>query len=170
MWTNLPALATAVLAVLPATSAFQLPASYKGPKSIADYRKACPYHHPAPDHRNKVYIRASKNDTDDISAEFYAGLQKANHGGTLVLPEGKTFVIGKKLDLTFLDNVQVQLDGKILVCNIYLQLVAGMNLTCRSSPIISPTGRITISTIPSRSLLLSGNGVEKILRFSALEL
>jgi hypothetical protein len=118
MWGNLPVLATAILAILPSvTSAAGFPASYKGPKSVNEFRKHHPYHHPV-DSRRKVYIRSSKNDTDDISADFYAGLKKANHGGTLVLPKGKTFVIGKKLDLTFLNNVQVQLDGEILVCHL----------------------------------------------------
>lgn len=65
-------------------------------------------------HRHKVHIRASANDTDDISQDFLQGLKKANHGGTLVLKEGKTYVIGKKLDLTFLCDVHVQLDGEIL--------------------------------------------------------
>jgi galacturan 1,4-alpha-galacturonidase len=91
-----------------------LDASYRGPRSVNEYRHHFPYHHPPANKRPKVHIRASKNDTDDISAEFLKGLRKANHGGTLVLPEGKTFVIGKKLDLTFLNDIEVQLDGKIL--------------------------------------------------------
>ncbi len=65
--------------------------------------------------RKKTTIRASQSDTDDISAEFLAGLQKANNGGLLVLEKGKKYVIGKKLDLTFLNNVYVRLDGEILV-------------------------------------------------------
>lgn len=88
---------------------------YNGPKDCDAWRQQYPYHHPPPDHRRKVYIRASVNDTDDISGDFYSGLKRANHGGTLVLPKGKKFVIGKKLDLTFLDDIQVQLDGEIKV-------------------------------------------------------
>jgi galacturan 1,4-alpha-galacturonidase len=88
---------------------------YNGPKSCDEFRVHHPYHPPPENHRPKVYIRASKNDTDDISAEFYAGLKKANHGGTLVLPKGQKFVIGKKLDLTFLNNIEVNLEGTILV-------------------------------------------------------
>ena len=65
-------------------------------------------------HRHKVHIRASANETDDISQDFLKGLKKANHGGTLVLKEGETYVIGQKLDLTFLCDVHVQLDGEIL--------------------------------------------------------
>lgn len=32
-----------------------------------------------------------------------------------MLKKGKTYVLGKKLDLTFLDDIVVQLDGQILV-------------------------------------------------------
>ncbi len=91
---------------------------YHGPKSIQDFRKHHPYQYPPKNHRPKIYIRSSKNDTDDISAEFYRGLKRANHGGTLVLPKGQTFVIGKKLDLTFLKNVEVNLEGTILVVSV----------------------------------------------------
>ena len=89
--------------------------TYNGPKSPSEFRDHHPYHHPATNHRPKIHIRASKNATDDISAEFLKGLKKANNGGTLVLPKGKVFVIGKKLDLTFLNNVQVNLEGTIKV-------------------------------------------------------
>lgn len=126
MHLNLPVLVSALLLALPEVLAN---GHYHGPKSPAQYRKHHPYHHPPPDHRPKVYIRDSKSDSDDISAEFYAGLKKANHGGTLVLPEGKTFVIGKKLDLTFLDDVQVQLDGKILVRDVELRQLVTLKLT-----------------------------------------
>ncbi|RBR05483.1 hypothetical protein FVER53590_30008 [Fusarium verticillioides] len=37
-----------------------------------------------------VRIRASKNDTDDVSDEFKMGVRKANGGGTLHLAKGKT--------------------------------------------------------------------------------
>ncbi|KAH8596490.1 pectin lyase fold/virulence factor [Bisporella sp. PMI_857] len=90
---------------------------YNGPKSPSEFRQVCPYHHPPANHRPKIYIRASKNQTDDVSAEFLKGLKKANHGGTLVLPKGQTFVLGKKLDLTFLNNVHVNLEGTILFTN-----------------------------------------------------
>lgn len=89
--------------------------TYNGPKSPSEFRHHHPYHHPPTNHRPKIHIRSSKSDTDDISAEFLKGLKKANHGGTLVLPKGQTFVIGKKLDLTFLNNVQVELEGTIKV-------------------------------------------------------
>ncbi|KAI9927295.1 hypothetical protein MW887_003682 [Aspergillus wentii] len=63
--------------------------------------------------RRTVTIRPSKNDTDDISSDFLWGIKKANHGGRLMLKEGETYVIGTKLDLTFLDDIEVQLDGEL---------------------------------------------------------
>lgn len=65
--------------------------------------------------RRTVTIRPSKNDKDDISEDFLWGIKHANHGGRLLLKKGKTYVIGKKLDLSFLDNVEVQLEGEIKV-------------------------------------------------------
>jgi galacturan 1,4-alpha-galacturonidase len=62
-----------------------------------------------------VTIRSSRNDHDDVSADFLWGIKRANHGGRLLLKKGKKYVIGKKLDLTFLDNVEVQLDGELKV-------------------------------------------------------
>lgn len=142
---------------------------YSGPKSIQDFRKHHPYHNPPSDHRPKVYIRASKSDTDDISAEFLKGLKKANHGGTLVLPKGKKFVIGKKLDLTFLNNVQVNLEGTILVTCL---LIFGVTheLTLDSLPTTSHTGRATTSITHSKSQSLSGSGAVRTSRSLAQEL
>lgn len=99
-------------------SASSLDPRYSGPRSIREFRTRHPYHRPVVNHRRKIHIRSSRNETDDISADFYAGLKKANHGGTLVLPKSQTFVIGKKLDLTFLRDVHVNLEGTILVSEI----------------------------------------------------
>jgi galacturan 1,4-alpha-galacturonidase len=58
-------------------------------------------------------IRASTSDSDDISAAFLDGLKRANNGGLLHLEKGKKYVIAKKLDLSFLNDVYVKLDGEI---------------------------------------------------------
>jgi galacturan 1,4-alpha-galacturonidase len=112
MFFKLPALGL-VASLLAITEAAHMDASYLGPRTVDEYRRFYPYTHPGPDKRKKVYIPESHSDTDDRSCEFLQGLKEANHGGTLVLPAGKKFVIGRKLDLTFLDDVQVQLDGEI---------------------------------------------------------
>ncbi|KAL2846860.1 putative exopolygalacturonase B [Aspergillus pseudoustus] len=70
-------------------------------------------HYPGHRDRRTVTIRASRSDTDDISDDFLWGIRRANHGGRLLLQKGKKYVIGKRLDLTFLDNIEVQLDGEL---------------------------------------------------------
>ncbi len=65
--------------------------------------------------RKRVTIRASKHDRDDISDDFLWAIKKANHGGLVYLEKGKKYVIGKKLDLTFLKDVYVKIDGELKV-------------------------------------------------------
>ncbi|ROW13219.1 hypothetical protein VPNG_04884 [Cytospora leucostoma] len=104
-------LSTAALAAAGAT----LPPGV--PRSVAEFREKHPYTPPEPagphGGRHVVTIRPSRNGTDDVSAAFRSGLERANRGGTLYLPAGQTFVIGRPLDLTFLDDVQVRLDGEV---------------------------------------------------------
>ena len=67
-----------------------------------------------PPYRPKITIRSSRNSTDDISTDLLWAFQRANHGGTVYLKSDETYVIGKKLDLSFLHDVHLQLDGEIL--------------------------------------------------------
>lgn len=85
------------------------------PRDLLEFRSKHPYSPPKHGHRKIVTIRASKNDRDDVSAEFARGIKKANNGGTLYLPRKKKFVIGKVLDLTGLNDIHVHLDGEIKV-------------------------------------------------------
>ncbi|KAK3318153.1 exo-polygalacturonase [Apodospora peruviana] len=101
-----------------ASSSFEIPAGV--PRSLSDFRAKHPYtppSHGGGPKRKEFTIRASRSDTDDVADEFLRGLKRANKGGTLLLPKGQTFVIGKPLDLTFLDNVHVKLDGEIKFTN-----------------------------------------------------
>lgn len=67
--------------------------------------------------RKKITIRASKSDTDDISDDFLWALKKANHGGLVHLKKNHKYVIGKKLDLSFLKDVYVNIDGELKYTN-----------------------------------------------------
>ncbi|OAK98543.1 glycoside hydrolase family 28 protein [Phaeosphaeriaceae sp. SRC1lsM3a] len=67
--------------------------------------------------RKKVTIRASKDDKDDISDDFLSAIKKANKGGMVHLKKGHSYVIGKKLDLTFLDDIYVKIDGELKFTN-----------------------------------------------------
>ena len=73
-------------------------------------------HHDKYHDRRTITIRPSRNDTDDVSADFLWGIKHANHGGRLLLKKGEKYVIGRKLDLTFLEDIEVQLDGELKVC------------------------------------------------------
>lgn len=85
------------------------------PRDVVAFRETHPYS--APDHkcRRKVTIRPSAHEKDDVSEEFKKGILKANNGGTLYLAKGKTYVIGKVLDLTGLNDIHVHLEGEIRV-------------------------------------------------------
>jgi galacturan 1,4-alpha-galacturonidase len=83
-------------------------------KDISALRSIGAHRQKYPDRRT-ITIRPSKNDDDDVSWDFLWGIKQANHGGRLLLQKGKTYVIGKKLDLSFLNDIEVQLEGEIKV-------------------------------------------------------
>lgn len=85
------------------------------PSNALEFRATHPYTPPSHSCRKTITIRASKHDHDDVSAEFKQGILDANDGGTLYLPKGKTYVIGKVLGLTGLNDIHVHLDGEIRV-------------------------------------------------------
>lgn len=98
-----------------AAASIELPAGV--PRSLSEFRAKHQYKPHKNCGRKTVRIRASEDDEDDVADEFLQGLKDANNGGTLLLPEGETFMIGKPLDLTFLNDVHVQLDGEIKFTN-----------------------------------------------------
>lgn len=112
--------------------------------------------------RRTVTIRPSKNDTDDVSTDFLWGIKQANHGGRLLLQKGKTYIIGKKLDLSFLNNIEVQLEGEIKVRGTvsHEDIEADRN----SLPTTLDIGRPITSTMISKNPSRSGFGVDRISR------
>lgn len=70
-------------------------------------------------YRQPVTIRCSSNDTDDVADDFLAAVKKANNGGEVWLRKGETYVIGKKLDLSFLQDFSLRLDGEIKVNSLF---------------------------------------------------
>jgi hypothetical protein len=132
---------------------------------VETLKKIGAHHHKHP-HRRTVTIRPSCSDTDDVSADFLWGIKKANRGGRLLLQKGKKYVIGKKLDLTFLKDIEVQLDGELKVFSMRsLPSLACAN-TVESSPMTCPTGKRTISITTSRNPSASGVGVVRTSRSS----
>jgi galacturan 1,4-alpha-galacturonidase len=109
--------------------------------------------------RKKITIRASKDDHDDVSDDFLLAIKKANNGGLVHLKKGHKYVIGKKLDLTFLKDVYVKIDGELKVSSRNFGKII-MSLKRYSSPTISSTGKPTTSTMTSRRVLPFGFGAE----------
>ncbi|KAK1656228.1 family 28 glycosyl hydrolase [Colletotrichum phormii] len=90
----------------------ELPAGV--PRSLEEFRDKHPYTPPSQGCGRRTFtIHASRNATDDVSEELKKGLHEANNGGTLYLPKNQTFVIAKALDLTFLNDIHVRLEGEI---------------------------------------------------------
>ncbi|KAI1053727.1 hypothetical protein LB507_007422 [Fusarium sp. FIESC RH6] len=83
------------------------------PRDVSDFRQKHPYKPPKHEHRKIINIRASRDHQDDVSEDFERGVRQANRGNTLYLPHGQTFVIGKALDLTGLDDIHIHLEGEI---------------------------------------------------------
>lgn len=87
------------------------------PRNRLEFRQKHPVAKRARGCRKTFTPRASQHDLDDVSEEFEEAIRQANNGGTVYLPEGETFVIGKPLDLTFLNDVHVNLEGTIKFTN-----------------------------------------------------
>lgn len=86
------------------------------PRNLLEFRDKHAYEAPRDKCRRTITIRASEDDDDDVSEEFEKGVREANNGGTLYLPKGETYIIGKALDLTGLNDIHVHLEGEIKVC------------------------------------------------------
>nr|XP_036581689.1 exopolygalacturonase [Colletotrichum truncatum]KAF6790132.1 exopolygalacturonase [Colletotrichum truncatum] len=87
------------------------------PRNIEEFRLKHPVAKRNPNCRKTFTPRSSENDTDDVSASFLEAIKNANNGGTVYLPADKTFIIGKPLDLTFLNDIHVHLEGTIKFTN-----------------------------------------------------
>lgn len=120
---SLASASASVLDPIPAGASITLPRSVSSPSrfSLLDRgnhkKKKDNWGNAVEKDRKEVKIRASKNDQDDISDDFLWAIKKANHGGLVHLEKGKKYVIGKKLDLTFLKDVYVKIDGELKVGN-----------------------------------------------------
>jgi galacturan 1,4-alpha-galacturonidase len=104
---------------VPIGASIALPSSNLIPSSISLFsRKSKPkdnWGNAVEKNRKKVTIRASKHDRDDISDDFLWAIKQANNGGLVHLKKGHKYVIGKKLDLSFLKDIYVKIDGELKV-------------------------------------------------------
>ncbi|KAL5119373.1 Exopolygalacturonase [Pleosporales sp. CAS-2024a] len=67
--------------------------------------------------RKKICVVKANEDGSDDSAEILKAIQKCNHGGHVVFPKDKTFTIGTALDLTFLNRIDLDIQGTIQFTN-----------------------------------------------------
>ncbi|GIZ41876.1 hypothetical protein CKM354_000516500 [Cercospora kikuchii] len=63
------------------------------------------------------YVKSHDDLKTDDSKYILDALKKCNHGGHVVFPQGTTYVIGQALDLTFLDQVDLDIQGYIQFTN-----------------------------------------------------
>ncbi|KAK7203241.1 putative exopolygalacturonase X [Myxozyma melibiosi] len=75
--------------------------------------KPFPQTHP----RTKTCKVKSHGDGSDDSHFILSALEKCNHGGRVVFSSDETYTIGAPLDLTFLDKVDIVIDGEIIFTN-----------------------------------------------------
>lgn len=102
-------------AVSVAAYAVELPAGV--PRNAQEFREKHPVAKRSSNCRKTFTPRSSEDDFDDISAEFEEAVRQANNGGTVYLPKDELFVIGKPLDLTFLNDIHINLEGTIKFTN-----------------------------------------------------
>jgi hypothetical protein len=107
--------------------------------------------------RKKFTIRASKNDLDDVSDDLLAAIKKANNGGLVNLKKNHKYVIGKKLDLTFLKDVYIKIDGELKVSSRVVYIVIRILTDCSSQTTLT-IGKPTTSTMTSKRALRSPCG------------
>ena len=103
-----------------ATASTLVPSVVVVPRSISEFRQKHPLPKMETDDpgQKAITIRPSAHDGDDISDLFLQAVRDANHGASLLhLPANQTFIIGKPLDLTFLNNLTIRLDGEIKFTN-----------------------------------------------------
>ncbi|PWY83420.1 Exopolygalacturonase X [Aspergillus heteromorphus CBS 117.55] len=62
------------------------------------------------------HVRSHGNGTDD-SSYILSALNQCNHGGKVVFDADKEYIIGTALNLTFLQNIDLEILGKILFTN-----------------------------------------------------
>ncbi|OQE42413.1 hypothetical protein PENCOP_c004G00595 [Penicillium coprophilum] len=79
---------------------------------------ACHPHHPfkplpATHARTRTCHVASHGNGRDDSANVLKALKKCNNGGKVIFDAGKTYTIGKALDMTFLKHVDLEIQGHV---------------------------------------------------------
>lgn len=81
-------------------------------KNSRSRNDACHPHHPfhplpgSKDRHKTCHVPTNGDGTDD-SAHILSTLKKCNNGGKVVFDAGKTYTVGKAMDMTFLKSVDL---------------------------------------------------------------
>lgn len=108
--------AASLLGLLCLTTTSASPAPTWSPWQAPSSRPSCvPDSSPA---RSKTCYVESHNDlvTDD-SQYILSALQQCNNGGHVVFPANQSYLIGTALDLTFLQHIDIDIQGEVLFTN-----------------------------------------------------
>ncbi|EPS28520.1 putative rhamnogalacturonase [Penicillium oxalicum 114-2] len=91
-------------------------------KNSRSRNDACHPHHPfhplpgSKDRHKTCHVPTNGDGTDD-SAHILSTLKKCNNGGKVVFDAGKTYTVGKAMDMTFLKSVDLEILGTIQFTN-----------------------------------------------------
>jgi galacturan 1,4-alpha-galacturonidase len=76
--------------------------------SVSCHPKSPGSHHPQSPPRSKIcYIKSHNDGKTDDSAYVLSALRSCNNGGHAVFKKGTNYLIGKALDLTFLNHIDI---------------------------------------------------------------
>jgi hypothetical protein len=76
--------------------------------SVSCHPKSPGQHHPPSPSRSKTcYIKSHNDSKTDDSAYVLSALHSCNNGGHVVFKKGVSYLIGKALDLTFLNHIDI---------------------------------------------------------------
>jgi galacturan 1,4-alpha-galacturonidase len=92
-------------------------ASSKRPNhSIRPYHPGKPFP-PSPPRSKTCTVKTYDNDGKDDSKYILKAIKECNNGGHVVFERGKTYTIGTALNLTFLKNIDLDVQGTIKFTN-----------------------------------------------------
>ncbi|QSZ29377.1 hypothetical protein DSL72_003891 [Monilinia vaccinii-corymbosi] len=87
------------------------------PRPNVQYSPKTPNKSPSPAARTKVCVIPSAGNGKDDSPAIMKALKKCNNGGHVVFSKGATYFVGKAMDWTFLQHIDIDIQGEILFSN-----------------------------------------------------
>ncbi|KAK6856603.1 hypothetical protein PG995_006790 [Apiospora arundinis] len=94
-------------------------ADHLSPRPCLSFSPTAPYHAVVePPQRNKTcFIEGHDDGVTDDSSSILEAFHQCNNGGHVVFRQNQTYVIGTAMDWTFLNHVDIDIQGKIVFTN-----------------------------------------------------